>query len=173
MKHVGVRPRPPRPFLSLPALPSLKRWLASKATSANPRRRKAVQSRCEGRVNRGTGRFQACYCVRHLLSEEHRPGIHLKGRGLRGSPRLDRRIEEVSEAVLGRYCRLQIPLNLAVAAKETVARHMLGALEGAGRPGGWWIPPPFNASLAWALSTLAPTNSLRLTSSACAEGAQC
>ena len=44
--------------------------------------------------------------------------------------RLDRRLEEVAKAVGGRYCRLQMPLKLALAVRETVAGHWMGALEG-------------------------------------------
>ena len=54
--------------------------------------------------------------------------------------RLDRRLEEVSKAVGGGYCWLQMPLRLALAVRETVARHRLGALE---RPGGGGYLPPF------------------------------
>ena len=44
--------------------------------------------------------------------------------------RFDRRLEEVAKAVGGGYCRLQMPLKLAV--RETVAGHRLGALEAGG-----------------------------------------
>ena len=43
----------------------------------------------------------------------------------------------VAKAVGGGYCRLQMPLRLAVAVRGTVAGHGLGALE-RGRQ-----PPPF------------------------------
>ena len=49
--------------------------------------------------------------------------------------RLDRRLE-VAQAVGGGYCRLQMPLKLALAVRETVPGHRLGALEG-----GPWLPP--------------------------------
>ena len=49
----------------------------------------------------------------------------------RGPQRLsDSRLEEVAKAVGGGYCRLQMPLKLALAVKETVAGHRLGALKG-------------------------------------------
>ena len=53
-------------------------------------------------------------------------------------------LEEVAKALGGGYCRLQMPLKLALAVRETVAGHMLGALEG-----GAGVPPPplSNASL--------------------------
>ena len=57
--------------------------------------------------------------------------------------RFNRRLEEVAKAVGGGYCRLQMPLRLALGVRETVAGHRLGALEGGrGDP-----PPPPNASL--------------------------
>ena len=43
---------------------------------------------------------------------------------------MDRRLEEVAEAVGGGYCRLRMPLKAAVAVGGTVAGHRLGALEG-------------------------------------------
>ena len=63
----------------------------------------------------------------------------LEGRGpqRRSHMRLDRRMEEVAKAVAGGYCRLQMPLKLAVAVRGTAAGHRLSALEGDGCP-----PPP-------------------------------
>ena len=52
--------------------------------------------------------------------------------------RLSRRLEEVAKAVGGGYCRLQMPLRLALAVRGTVAGHRLGALEGGG--GGRTVP---------------------------------
>ena len=43
--------------------------------------------------------------------------------------RLGRRLEEFAKAVGGGYCRLQMPLSLALAVRETVAGHKLGALK--------------------------------------------
>ena len=59
----------------------------------------------------------------------------------RGRPqkRLDWRLEEVAKAVWGDYCQLQLPLNLALAVRETVAGHRLGALGGVE---GVTPPPP-------------------------------
>ena len=51
--------------------------------------------------------------------------------------RLDRRLEEVAEAVAGGYCRLQMPLRLALGVRGTVAGHRLGAPKG-----GDGVPPP-------------------------------
>ena len=58
----------------------------------------------------------------------------LEGKGPHTCPqrRLDRRLEEVAQAVGDGYCRLQMPLTLALAVRETVAGHRLGALEGRG-----------------------------------------
>ena len=62
----------------------------------------------------------------------------LEGKGPQRPPqrRLDR-LEEVAEAVGGGYCRLQMPLRLALGVRGTVAGHRLGALEGGGG-----YPPP-------------------------------
>ena len=59
----------------------------------------------------------------------------LEGKGPQGRPqsRFDGRLEAVAQAVGGGYCRLQMPLRLALGVGETVAGH---------RPHG-----PFNASL--------------------------
>ena len=64
----------------------------------------------------------------------------LEGEGPHRRPqrRLDRRLEEVARAVGGSYCRLQMPLRLALAVKGTVAGHRLGAWRGGGG-----YPPPF------------------------------
>ena len=48
------------------------------------------------------------------------------------SPPAVRRLEEVAKAVGGGYRRLQLPLSLALAVRETAAGHRLGALEGGG-----------------------------------------
>ena len=61
-----------------------------------------------------------------------------KGRDLRGG---DRRLAEVAKAVGGSYCRLQMPLSLALAARGTVAGHRQGALEGVTYPPFQCIPP--------------------------------
>ena len=62
----------------------------------------------------------------------------LEGKGLQRRPqkRLGRRLEEVAKAVGGGYCRLQMPLRLALGVRETVGGHRLGALEGGG-----YLPP--------------------------------
>ena len=57
----------------------------------------------------------------------------------RPQKRLDRPSEEVSKAVGGGYCRLQMPLRLALGVRGTVAGHGLGALRGGG--GGAGAPP--------------------------------
>ena len=55
----------------------------------------------------------------------------------RPQQRLDRRLEEVAKAVGSGYCRLCMPLALALAIRGTVAGHGLGALE----RGGGGLPP--------------------------------
>ena len=67
----------------------------------------------------------------------------MKGPQRRPQRQLGRQLEEVAEAVGGGYCRLQMPLRLALSVRGTVAGHRLGALEGGG--GG---SPPSNASLS-------------------------
>ena len=59
----------------------------------------------------------------------------LEGKGPQRRPQ--RRLEEVAKAVGGGYCRLQLPLKLALGFRETAAGHKLGALEGGGG-----VPPP-------------------------------
>ena len=70
-----------------------------------------------------------------------------EGKGPRRWPqrRLGRRLEEVAKAVEGGYCRLQMPLKLALGVRGTVAGHRLGAPEP--------LPPrfPSNASLPMGL----------------------
>ena len=55
-----------------------------------------------------------------------------EGKGPQRRPEewLGRRLEEVAEAVGGGYCRLQMPLRLALGVRGTVAGHRLGALKG-------------------------------------------
>ena len=61
-----------------------------------------------------------------------------KGPQSQTQKRLGRRLEEAPTAVGGGYCRLQIPLRLALVVRGTVAGHRLGALEGGGD-----TTPPF------------------------------
>ena len=67
-------------------------------------------------------------------------GDALEGEG--PQRRLDRRLEGVAEAVGGGYCRLLLPVKLALAVTGTVAGQRLGALEG----GGGGVLPPFHCS---------------------------
>ena len=68
----------------------------------------------------------------------HRDALEGKGLQRRPQKRLGRRLEEVAKAVGGGYCRLQMPLRLALGVRETVGGHRLGALEA----GGGGVPPP-------------------------------
>ena len=65
------------------------------------------------------------------------PSDALAGKGPQRRPqkRLGRRLEEVIKAVGGGYCRLRMPLKLALAASGAVAGHRLSALKGG-------LPPP-------------------------------
>ena len=68
-----------------------------------------------------------------------RDALEGKGPQRRPQKRLVRRLEEVAEAVGGGYCRLQMPVKLALGVRGTVAGHKPSALEG-----GWGGPtPPF------------------------------
>ena len=83
-----------------------------------------------------------CLCV----CRPSGPGVMAsQGEGPQRRPqmRLGRRLEGVAKAVGGGYCRLQMPLKLAFAVRETGAGHRLVALEGRG--GG--ALPPSDASL--------------------------
>ena len=66
-----------------------------------------------------------------------RDAIEGKGPQRRPQKRLNGRLEEVAKAVGGGYCRLHMLLKLALAIRETVAGHRLGALEG-------YAPPPLS-----------------------------
>ena len=66
-----------------------------------------------------------------------RDAIEGKGPHRQPQKRLDRRLEEVAKAVGGGYCRLQMPLGLALGVRGTVAGHRLGVREEGGCP-----PPP-------------------------------
>ena len=76
------------------------------------------------------------------------PGDAEEGKG--PQKRVDRRLEEVAQAIGGGYCRLQMPLILALAValavRETASGHRLGALEGGGQgtshPSNASLPPP-------------------------------
>ena len=85
------------------------------------------------------------------------PSGALEGKG--PQRRFDRQLEGVAKAVGGGYCRLQMPLRLALAVRGTVAGHRLGALEGGGGGNlppfqcipGLPAPPPNTHSDAWFL----------------------
>ena len=72
-----------------------------------------------------------------------RDALEGKGPQKRSQKQLHRRLEKVAKAVRGSYCRLQMPLRLALAVRGTVAAHRLGGLEG----GGGGTSPLSNASL--------------------------
>ena len=66
-----------------------------------------------------------------------RDALDGKGPHWRPKKRLGRRFEEVTKAVGGGYCRLQLPLKLALGVRGTMAGHRLGAVEG----GRGYLPP--------------------------------
>ena len=66
-----------------------------------------------------------------------RGALEGKGPERQSQKRLDRWLEEVAKAVGGGYCRLQMPLRLALGVKGTVAGHRLGG----GLSGGGYLPP--------------------------------
>ena len=72
----------------------------------------------------------------------HLPRDASEGKGPQRRPqkRLDRRLEEVAKAG-GGYCRLQMPLRLALGVRGTVAGHRPGGLKGGTSPPFQCIPP--------------------------------
>ena len=80
---------------------------------------------------------------RHRWEYGGRDASEGKGPQRRPQRRLGRRLEEVAKAVGGGYCRLQMPLRVALGIRGTVAGHRLGALE----VGGGGTPPPSNSIL--------------------------
>ena len=64
----------------------------------------------------------------------------LEGQGPQRGPqkRLGRRLEAVAKAIGGGYCRLQMPLRLALGVRGTVAGHRLAPWR---RGGGGYLPP--------------------------------
>ena len=94
---------------------------------------------CRSRVNREAA-LACADPLTHAVPSGGSGRAALEGKGpqRRAQKRLDKRLEEVTKAVGGGYCRLQMPLRLALAVRGTVAGHRLGALEEGG--GGY---PPF------------------------------
>ena len=92
-----------------------------------------LEPRCvQGSHNRGQKQLPL-----PVLVPPPSPRDALEGEGPQGWPqkRSGRQLEGVAKAVGGGYCRLQIPLRLALAVRGTVAGHRLGGLEGG-------VPPP-------------------------------
>ena len=82
----------------------------------------------------------------HAFWAQGRDALKRKGPQRRPQQRLGSRLEEVAKAVGGGYCRLQMPLKLALGVRGTVAGHRPGALEGGGA-----TSVPSNESLAQGL----------------------
>ena len=77
----------------------------------------------------------------NATARKARDAFEGKGPPRRPQKRLDRRLEECAKSVGGSYCRLKMPLKLAIAVKEAGRR--LGALEA----GGGGTSPHSNESL--------------------------
>ena len=85
----------------------------------------SVATECGSRPGRGGG-----LGVSHqgIEAPPHpKAALEVKGPQRRPRKRLDRRLEEVAKAVGGGSCRLQMPLKLALASRETVAGHRLAS----------------------------------------------
>ena len=81
------------------------------------------------------------WTLRRRGRERGRAALEGKGPQRRPWKRLDGRLEEVAKAIGGGYCRLQMPLKLALGTRKTVARHKLGPWRVLG--GGGVTSPPF------------------------------
>ena len=78
----------------------------------------------------------------HFVSRKRRPQGCIRREGTSEvAPEAVGQAEEVAKAAGGGYCRLAMPLSLALAVRETAAGRRTGALEGGGGS------PPSNASL--------------------------
>ena len=112
--------------------------LQARGSLRNPKKKKSagtgaqpVHCGAQRGLGRGTGEACTPWGTRH--SGWHGGGgvsASLWTRDCRKAPlrRLDGRLEEVAKAVGGGYCRLQMPLRLALAVRETVAGHRRGWL---------------------------------------------
>ena len=70
-----------------------------------------------------TGHIPLAAPIRDRQSNRPRDALEGKGPQRRPEKRLERRLQEVTKAVEGGYCRLQMPLRLALAVRGTVAGH--------------------------------------------------
>ena len=99
-------------------------------------RRNSLDSEHLGELEETLKRMGVWERASHGIGRGRHMGVRdtLEGKGPRRRPqeRLDRRLEGVVEAVGGSYCRLPMPLKLALGVRGTVAGHRLGALEGGG-----------------------------------------
>ena len=87
-----------------------------------------------------------------------RDALEWKGHQRRPQKRIDRRLVEVAEGVVSGYCRLQMPLKLALAVRETVAGMGWAPWKGGGGGGTrpWWLALLACGSAYWPL-TLEPS----------------
>ena len=105
------------------------------AHGAAVRRHKGHVQPCRRNSMRGSmaiGRRSSANIAAITTNPPHPPRDAPAVKGPRRQPqkRLDRRLQEGAKAVGGGYCRLQMPLKLALAVRETVAGHRLGAPRG-------------------------------------------
>ena len=111
-------------------------WTMGTPSVAKLRHRETPVDRlptCRAMVRSGTSRTTAKAGMRRGASEG-------KGPQRRSQQWLGRRLEEVAKAVGGGYCRLQMPLKLALGVRGTAAGHRLGDPEP--RQSGAEPPPP-------------------------------
>ena len=126
----GPQAEPPKPVLGEqhpPVVGPLLRAQADLPSGGSAQRAPAAVEQLDALPDQRTLR-------RDLRNDQD--AVEWKGPQRRPRKRLGRRLEEVAEAVGGGYCRLQMPLRLALGVRETVAGHRWGALEGRG------VPPP-------------------------------
>ena len=96
---------------------------------------------CPDHCRRREKQCATSICRGFQLKQVNRPGgrdaLEAKGPQRRLQRRLGRRLEEVAKAVGDGYCRLQMPLKLALGIRGTVAGHRLDVLDG----GAGCLPP--------------------------------
>ena len=103
---------------------------------------RGVRRRGGGLRTGGGEKRTAFTCFAFVTPPSPRDASEGKGPQSWSQKRLDRRLEEVAQAVGGGYCRLQTPLELALGVRKTVAGRRLGSLEGGVYSNAFLPPPP-------------------------------